>query len=427
MELENDEDNMHCRALLIVITLLAVGCGGRALMPTPRIYTPPAAYPEETVPTALRTSETEILYFTDRAVDAESETLAYGAGRSESVAFGVATVDLAEGDDWPQLRAASSTSDRETNYEPRMKTPEEIARFAPTPRPFLVRDGTIVDTPEVATADRRIARQFLDELESRIHRSGTKEVLLYVHGFNNSFEETAITTAELWHFLGRTGVPILYTWPAASGGLFGYFVDRESGEFTVFHLKEVIELIASSPRVDRINVIAHSRGTDVTTTALRELVIAHRAAGRDPRKSLRIENLVLAAPDLDLGVVRQRLMAERFGPAFGRITIYTTQSDMALGVSQALMEGTRFGRVLAGDFADIDREIFAETGNVDFVNVAGVESFLGHSYFRTNPGVSSDLVTIFRDGAPAGSSARPLENQGGNFWRMPPDYAPPPN
>lgn len=415
---------MHRRALLIVITLFSVGCGGRALMPTPRIYTTPAAYPEETVPTALRTSETEVLYFTDRAVDPESEALAYGAGRSESVAFGTVTVDLAEGDDWSQLRAASSSSDRETDYEPRMMTPVEIARFAPTPRPFLVEDGKIVDTPEVAATDRRIARQFLDELESRIDRSGTNEVLLYVHGFNNSFEETAITTAELWHFLGRSGVPILYTWPAASGGLFGYFVDRESGEFTVFHLKEMIELIAASPSVDRINVIAHSRGTDVTTTALRELVIAHRAAGHDPRTSLRIENLVLAAPDLDLGVVRQRLMAERFGPAFGRITIYTTQSDMALGVSQALMEGTRFGRVLAGDFADVDREIFAETGNVDFVNVAGVESFLGHSYFRTNPGVSSDLISIFREGAPAGSSARPLETQGGNFWRMPPDYTP---
>ena len=99
--------------------------------------------------------------------------------------------------------------------------------------------------------------------------------------------------------------------------MFGYFADRESGEFTIFHLKEFVRLIASSPEVERIHILAHSRGTDVTTTALRELVIEARAAGKNPRESLRIANLVLAAPDIDFDVVRQRLMAEKFGPAIG--------------------------------------------------------------------------------------------------------------
>ena len=41
--------------------------------------------------------------------------------------------------------------------------------------------------------------------------------------------------AEFWHFLGRLGVPLKYTWPAGRPGLNGYSYDRESSEFTVNH------------------------------------------------------------------------------------------------------------------------------------------------------------------------------------------------
>jgi len=61
--------------------------------------------------------------------------------------------------------------------------------------------------------------------------------------------------AELWHFLGRIGVPIVYTWPAGHPGLFSYTYDRESSEFTIFHLRQVLELIAGFPEVERINLI----------------------------------------------------------------------------------------------------------------------------------------------------------------------------
>ena len=79
--------------------------------------------------------------------------------------------------------------------------------------------------------------------------------------------------AELWHFLGREGLPIIYTWPAGYPGIFGYTYDRESSEFTVFHLKQAIRWLAKLPEVENIHLLAHSRGTDVTVSAVRELVI----------------------------------------------------------------------------------------------------------------------------------------------------------
>ena len=36
------------------------------------------------------------------------------------------------------------------------------------------------------------------------------------------------------------------------------------------------------PEIENIHIVSHSLGTDVSTTALRELVIENRAAGGDP-------------------------------------------------------------------------------------------------------------------------------------------------
>jgi esterase/lipase superfamily enzyme len=47
-----------------------------------------------------------------------------------------------------------------------------------------------------------------------LERSPTKEITLYVHGFNETFATATFTTAELCHFLGREPVCVLFTWPA---------------------------------------------------------------------------------------------------------------------------------------------------------------------------------------------------------------------
>ena len=67
-------------------------------------------------------------------------------------------------------------------------------------------------------------------IRQRLGLTSRKAVYVYIHGFNNTFEDGVFVIAQLWHFLGRQGVPMLYTWPAgAGGGLRGYTRDRESG------------------------------------------------------------------------------------------------------------------------------------------------------------------------------------------------------
>lgn len=412
------------RALSLLCLALLFGCSSdHSLMPTPNIYAGPGKYPVSEIPERLRNNQVELLYVTDRTgeTDQEGEAL-YGAGRSNSAAFGAVVVEIGNAEPWEAIVEASQTGKRNQELLLRVRSVRERARFPGTPYPFSVVDGTIVDDAKSRAAYKTTAAEFRRHLTARLAGFRQKEVIVFIHGFNNTFESSALVLADIWHFTGRRGVPVLYSWPAASGGLFGYFVDRESGEFTIFHLKEFLRLLADTPEVQRIHIIAHSRGTDVMTTALRELVIESRAAGRNPLEDLRIANLILAAPDLDFDVVRQRLIAEKFGPAIGQITIYTNQGDSALDLSEYLMSGTRFGRLDSANLGKTEGQIFSQVTNVNIINVESGVSFLGHSYFRENPGVSSDIAILIRDGNKPGDPKRPLVHRAGNFWDLPAGY-----
>ncbi len=55
--------------------------------------------------------------------------------------------------------------------------------------------------------------------------------------------------------------------------------------------------------------------------------------------------------------------------------------------------------------------------NVDFIEMRGITSFIGHGYFHNNPAVSSDLIMQLRYGAPSGKEyGRPIEPSGPNSW-----------
>ncbi len=352
----------------------------------------------------------EIVYATDRSTS-ESSPNAYDARRHAAMAYGIATLTLA-----PELQQGQLT------IEPQVQERAERARFPASPYPFDMIDDRPVISSDVGQLLEQHRSAFGDMLRARLTASDKKDVVMFVHGFNNGFDVAASTLAGLWHFSGRHGVPLLYSWPASHGGLRGYFVDRESGEFTIFHLKELLRTLFALDELRGIHIIAHSRGTDVVTSALRELLIENRGGNGNPMRDFRIKNLILAAPDLDFGIIRQRLMAEAFGTAVGQVTIYTSASDRALGLSQVIMDGIRFGLLGADDVEVRERRIFKSVGNVDFVRVENVSGFVGHAYYYKDPRVSSDIIRIITEGAAAGSVRRPLKRTRENFFSLPEHY-----
>ena len=240
------------------------------------------------------------------------------------------------------------------------------------------------------------------EVRRRLALTPRKDVYIYVHGYHNTFEDAAFALAELWHFFGREGLPIVYTWPAGYPGIFGYTYDRESSEFTVFHLKQVIKWLSEQPEIENIHLIAHSRGTDVAVSAFRELVIWARGAGLSPRERFKIANLVIAAPDVDVQIIGQRVAAERLALAVDQATLYSSPNDEAIGFAETLFASPR-GRLGTVEIGDLTEEeigrMKANAARVTVVNFEGKHSTgYGHDYFRTNAAVSSDLVLMIRYG-----------------------------
>lgn len=419
---------------LLGLALLLTGCSGpRLLMPAPNVHLDATADFYQDVAPQLKSTEVPLFYITDRAPEQGKDgTLRYGYGRSASLAFGSTVVDLGVDITWEELLEASRTQRRPKNVVLELGAIKEIVRGPNLPLPYKEVDGQIVEQPDLLAQDIESAKTFRRVLVQQLELTPRQEVFIYVHGYHNSFDDAAFAMAELWHFLGRIGVPIIYTWPAGYPGLFGYTYDRESSEFTIYHLREVLGFVASFPEVEKIHLIAHSRGTDVAVAAVRELTIGARAAGIDPRAKFKIHNLVLAAPDLDAQVAVQRIMGDKLELSVHRFTVYTSPADEAIGFATTLFASPR-GRVGTLGIEDLGETLKAglefSQGSAAIINFSPAPDAViwqadryGHSYFRDAPTVSSDLVLMLRDDLDPGPPGRPLEPIGLDFWRVPPGY-----
>ena len=419
---------------LVCLALLLVGCSGaRKMMPTPNVHLDENRDFYGDLHPRLKSTEVPLFFVTDRAPEQDEQgNLRYGYGRSNSLAFGSAVVDLGRDITWEELLEASRTQLRLKSVNLELRDVKEIVRGPGTPLPYAKIDGKIVERPDLVKQNEDAIQAFRHAMIEQLKLTPRKEVFIFIHGYHNTFDDAAFAMAELWHFMGRIGVPIIYTWPAGYPGMFGYTYDRESSEFTVYHLRKVLSQIASIPEVEKVHLIAHSRGTDVAVTALRELTLQARAAGIDPQEKLKMHNIILAAPDLDLQVAEQRMVGDRLAETANRFTIYTSPKDKAIGFAAKLFASPvgRLGTLGMEQLPEtVTRDFEYGTSNFAIVNFSGATDATksqgdryGHSYFRDAPTVSSDVVLILRDDLDPGTPGRPLESLGLKFWRVPPGY-----
>jgi esterase/lipase superfamily enzyme len=426
--------------------LLLGGCAtsARQLMPTPTLYQLPGGQPvyDRAKQTQLSpTPDLDLLFITDRAPETEPErTLPYGQERARRITFGSAQVRVGPRLDWEALREQSQLAKRTREVDLELGKVRELGAFPEEPYQVSrgANGGVLRDRGELARHFEAKAR-LQGEVQRRLAQAPTREVLLYVHGFNETFATAAYTAAELCHFLGREQVCAFFTWPASSTGNFltSYTTTTESADYAVEHLKKTIRMIAATPGVQRLQILAHSRGTALTMRAVNALSTEAIAAGKEPADLYKIDNLVLVSPDIDVDIAAQEVTSFFSDPDLvtvwpggqlprsmkGRLTIYASPEDRALAVSKILFRSReRAGQLRPDDVPDRVQRYFEITGRVDLISYEGKRTDLfGHSYFTTNPQVSSDLIQLIRYGRQLGEPGRQLIKTGRVTWSFPVD------
>ena len=420
---------MYKKSISVLFSAFAVsvviGCAEQRPMPV-EAYGEESRSLFENLPVPLKSSEVDVLYATDRAPDSDQEILLYGNDRSFSLAFGIARVNLGKDLSWDDLVDWTQSQNPERgDIEPYITSVTEVSRLPPSPYPYMLdKRGQLALSAQFSEQLNTAQETIQNTIRKRLELTERKDIILHVHGIKSRLGDILIDAALTYHLFGRQGVPIAYSWPAGQAGLLrGYSGDRESGEFTVFHLKELIRTIATIDVVENINFSAHSRGTDVILTALRELIIEDRASGKDPRRSLKLSNLILLAPDIDTSVASQRVLAEALTFSLDRFTIYTNDHDGAIAIAKQLFASKdRLGNYDVSEVTERQKETLKRLQNADIIFYSGGGGGpLKHSYYKS-PAVLSDLFLLIQGKKPGVSDGRPLKPLGEHLWGIDDSY-----
>jgi len=215
----------------------------------------------------------------------------------------------------------------------------------------------------------------LPALRARVAESESQSALVFVHGFNVPFAAAARRTAQMKYDLNFDGAVVLYSWPAPQN----YLECQDNEIWTRSHLIELLKQYVQKSGAKQIHLVAHSMGTRVLSNALVEL--ADNQDGAD----FRYNQIILAAPDIDAEIFKQRIAPRIVGRA-ERISIYASSKDLALVASKKAHNNIRLGE------GGPNITVFPGMSMIEVVDASNVdESLLGHSYYGNSPTLLRDL------------------------------------
>jgi len=165
-----------------------------------------------------------------------------------------------------------------------------------------------------------------------------RKVLVFVHGFNNRFDDAVFRFAQIVHDSKSPAIPILFTWPSRGEvALRAYTYDRDSATYSRDALEQLLTTLSRNPNVSEINVVAHSMGNWLTLETLRTLAV-QEARAPDRMHLDKLKNILLVSPDVDVDVFRSQM--HRIGAYKPRIALFLSQDDSVLGLSNLIWGGT---------------------------------------------------------------------------------------
>jgi len=243
-------------------------------------------------------------------------------------------------------------------------------------------------------------KELLQSFRKSFRQQASKEVLLFVHGYNVSFEDACRRTAQIAYDLDFGGVPALYSWPS-EGKAKLYFVDETNVQWSVPHFREFLSLLLIETGASAVHVIAHSMGNRALVEALRTFDVKVTPG------SAQLTQVVFAAPDIDAATFQE--IVKEFRKKAARFTLYASSKDVALKASKAFHKYPRAG--------DSGKGLVLCQG-IDTIDATNVDTgLIGHSYIGDNDSILADVYDLVREGSPPPRfRLRRREQRGREYW-----------
>ena len=226
---------------------------------------------------------------------------------------------------------------------------------------------------------------------------------LYTHGFNIDFEKGCKRASLFQKSVDLHGRFLFFSWPS-DGAILNYTHDEADLYWSVEPLRQTLSDMVDHFGAGDINVVAHSLGTRGVVLALVMMSLAEY----DDKPVL--NQLVLIAPDVDVGVFKQYLPMIK--PLVRNITIYVSANDNPLALSRKVHGYPRLGE--PGNHLD------GITG-IEIIDISDIamRSPTGHIYHIYQNDVVNDLGQLLNEGKSA-SQRNNLKQTSEYYWKMQP-------
>ena len=202
-------------------------------------------------------------------------------------------------------------------------------------------EGSIPSVPHAEVADSQKTFDAMVKAVSEARGGGDSpekkcSVLVFVHGFNNSFKsaiETGATLANLYSSHNHAVVPFVFSWPSLArfsedsyradrtyASLSGCAVARTLSALHRFMAAQGVELHSHIP----VTLLTHSMGARTLHSALRSLSDMNH-----PAPSL-LDRVMLTAADVDVHAFEEREVLESLNSLTDELHLYINKHDDVL-------------------------------------------------------------------------------------------------
>ena len=234
--------------------------------------------------------------------------------------------------------------------------------------------------------------------------AGQQDCMVFIHGFNVSFQEAVTRTAQLKQFYaGRPMTWLLFTWPSDGSMLpfKAYASDRDDARASGVALGRGLQKLASflhgSRPEDfcgqRVHLMTHSMGGYALRCALQSIL---GSTGSSLRRLL--AQILMFAADEDDDAFELPFKLQALPDMARRVSLYHNAGDLAL-VTSDVTKGNPDRLGAAGP-----RNARALPDKVSVVDCEPVLSFKqdpkGHGYYASNTRVRQDVLAVLGGTSP---------------------------